>query len=440
MEYILISMLTITVFTYIVSIIANKILATPIHIKSLVLCACCALLISLILPRMFVGFAGLSGTLGILITFAMISSYFIAYYYDDAMQKTVHKEVTATKIADFSFSEILPEDKEEEIQLTVDLTTFLQTNNLEEILEEIPAIVEEPEIVADIPAKTFFYPMKCEEESEAKVESIIDFSKQIVLSEKLAENIIPTLIQPKELEDKTAPIVKTYYYPTKYEEDQSKLPVKIDEKAEVFGNLMNCKQEKKSIPATSITEKIPEIIIPLPPQTSSLITEVALPSVTIEQPLPVASSVQEIAVEKIAPEALSEDITSDSEDLDLLMDLAFSYKEQRNFVRALKTFRKALLLYPDSEVAPFLVVEIGTIQKNLGAYNEAIQVFMEGRSLPGVINNSILEQEFINNIAYLRVVKNILVMNSLGFIPFNSIPESALKEIDVDFREWRNQS
>jgi len=129
-----------------------------------------------------------------------------------------------------------------------------------------------------------------------------------------------------------------------------------------------------------------------------------------------------------------------SNDLDVLMDFAFLQKEQRNFLEALKFFQQALRLYPDSEAAPFLVMEVGTILKNLGSYNEAIEIFTKGRLLPGVINNSMLEQEFINNIAYLRIINNILVENSLKVMPFNLIPENAFKEINAEFSEWRNQS
>lgn len=305
MEYILISIMTISVFTYIVYILANKLLAVQMHLKYLILCACCALVISLILPRFLIGFAGLTGTLGIVIIFAIISSYFITYYYDDAMQKVTLENTATTNTIDTA-----------EIPLMPNLNYSLQISNAEVKLEKI---------------------------------------------------------------------------------------VEIDEKVEVCNDLMNLEQQKDSLNTSLMSEAIQEY-----QETSS-------------------------------SNDLSDSYPSSS-DLDVLMDFAFLQKEQRHFLQAVKAFRQALTLYPDSEVGPFLVMEIGTILKTIGSYDEAIKVFSEGRLLPGVINNSMLEQEFINNIAYLRVIKNILVKNSLEFMPFNLIPENAFKEINDEFCEWRNQS
>jgi len=131
---------------------------------------------------------------------------------------------------------------------------------------------------------------------------------------------------------------------------------------------------------------------------------------------------------------------SSSKDLDDLIDFAFIYKEQHNFIKALEVFRQTLILYPNSEVAPFLVMEIGTILKNSGQYNEAIHVFCEGRKLPGVQKNTMFDLEFIKTIAYLRIIKNILIQNRLGDISFKNIPGTVLKEIDSEFREWRNST
>ncbi len=144
--------------------------------------------------------------------------------------------------------------------------------------------------------------------------------------------------------------------------------------------------------------------------------------------------------EVIPEEIVDQELYPSSTDLDVLMDIAFLQKEQKKFSQALVTFRRALFLYPNSEVSPFLVIEIGAILKNNGLYNEAIQVFTEGRLLPAVMNNASLEHEFINNVAYLRVVKNILIKNSLEFTPLNQLSSDTLKEIDDEFCEWRSQS
>lgn len=450
MEYIVISMLTILFFTYIVSIIAHKVLAIPIHIKSLVLCACCALLISLILPRMFVGFAGLSGTLGILIVFAMISSYFIAYYYDGVMQKVaLEKNTTAEPVA-FSLSEIVQankdNDNEECLLPAAELPKIPEMASLESI-SKVPEEVEEIAVVAtDVTTNSMCYPVKCESQDEPEDHSAIflEFLEKTTSLKNILEDIVPIATESPDVVLITEPpesVEKKYYYPMKCEESSKTITIEGTETTQ-------------SIDEAETNLQIPLLVVEFTEETLDLQTAEDL-SVACETALSVNdntpiipeqinefTTTAEVEVSADKPDNTpvpdSEDSSESSTDLDVLMDFAFVYKEQRNFLQALKVFRQALRLYPDSEVAPFLIVEIGTILKNLGSYDEAIQIFVEGRNLPGIINNSILEQQFINNIAYLRVVKNILIEDSLEIMPFNLIPESTFKKIDAEFCEWRN--
>lgn len=124
--------------------------------------------------------------------------------------------------------------------------------------------------------------------------------------------------------------------------------------------------------------------------------------------------------------------------LDELLDFAFMLKEQHNDNAALKVFRQALELYPDSEAAPYLAIEIGGLLKQKGAYDDAIKVFSDARKLPALTDDSTIAQEFIETIAYLRIVKNVLLSNKVGLIPFNRISDNLNKKIEAEFREWRN--
>lgn len=392
MEYIIISIMTISIFTYIVYMLAKKLFSTQIHIKYFILCACCALVINLILPRLFIGSAGLTGTLGIVTIFAIISSCFIAYYYDNAMEKVALENDVATTLVEFPCSEPLQTDIKKDIQLTADLTTIFETNDLEMIVK----ITESTEVITDSIAKKYFYPMIYQEQDKP----FNQMSRSVNVLRNIAE-------EPEELITMAESTLKQYNYPMIYEEYNPKILLsnifKINEEVEVGNNLMNLTEQTDVINTPLVLEKF-------------------------QEHLDVPNSNE-----------LSDSFPS-SNDLDVLMDFAFLQKEQRNSLQALKAFRHALALYPDSEVSPFLVMEIATILKNLGSYNEAIKALTEGRLLPEVSKNSMLEQEFINNIAYLRVVKNILVKNSLEFMPYNLIPENAFKEIDAEFCEWRNQS
>jgi tetratricopeptide (TPR) repeat protein len=128
----------------------------------------------------------------------------------------------------------------------------------------------------------------------------------------------------------------------------------------------------------------------------------------------------------------------ESEDLDDLLDFAFVSKESQDFSAAFRAFNRALVLYPNSDAAPFLVVEIGNILKNKGSYDEAIRVLSDGRSLSHIRHDKMMEQEFISAIAYLRITKNVLLQNRLGNIPFTDIPPQIVQQIDEEFKEWRN--
>ncbi|MPL60563.1 hypothetical protein SDC9_06124 [bioreactor metagenome] len=134
------------------------------------------------------------------------------------------------------------------------------------------------------------------------------------------------------------------------------------------------------------------------------------------------------------------DVLSSSPTLDELMDYAFQQKECQEFEQALKAFEQAFKLYPDCDGAPFLIIEIGTLQKNAGMFDEAITTFVEGRRIAAKLNNNIFEKEFIDAIAYLRIAKNILLEHKMYHTPYKEIPIPIMDEINKEFLEWRNIS
>lgn len=277
-EYILISVFTILLTTFLVYKIANRIFNVPLRKKPLFLCAACALFISLVLPRIFIGVTGLLGTLVVLALFAVLFAYFIAYYDNH---------------------------------------------------DQSPP-------VAEIPVEKG-------------------------LNEKVAT-----------VETAEGPLPK----------DNARTP-----------------EEQDTIIQTTLNGQ--EVTVSPPSVRSDL----------SDRPL--------------------------SDALDDLLDYAFQQKEAGNLCLALKYFQQALKLYPDNEVSPLIVVEIGSILKNKGQYDEAIKVFVEGRNLPALRSNSTVQQDFINTIAYLRIVRNVLLQRRLGFIPYGEIPAAVFDEIDAEFREWR---
>ncbi|EGO63744.1 tetratricopeptide repeat protein [Acetonema longum] len=122
--------------------------------------------------------------------------------------------------------------------------------------------------------------------------------------------------------------------------------------------------------------------------------------------------------------------------LDELVKIAYHAKEEQNAALAFNTFLQALKLYPESIAAPYFVIEIGNLLKAQGAYDAAINLFSEGRNLPAMLQNSMLDQEFVHNIAYLRIAKNVLLERTIGSIPLHQIPADVLAEINHEFAEW----
>lgn len=282
MQYIAITIIAIAITIFIVYKIANSLFGLGLKLKPLILCAFCALFISIVLPRIVVGFAGLAGTIGFLAVFAIIFAYFVAYY----------DEVQDPRVSASTAAVVMP----------------------------IPAIAEEE--------NPFLSPVETD------------------------------------LPDKTQAPLHT----------------------EIAATLMPLHQEEQPV--------------------------AEVPYQKDEKPLP--------------------------DTLDELLELAFVYKEELDFTLALKCFREALKRFPESEAAPYLVVEVANILRNKGAYDEAINVFAFGRSLPGLQPDSMLAQEFTETIAYLRIVRNTLLERRLGFIPYHKIPGDVCRDIDVEFREWRN--
>ena len=124
------------------------------------------------------------------------------------------------------------------------------------------------------------------------------------------------------------------------------------------------------------------------------------------------------------------------ETFDDLLDYAFNRLENGCSGAALTAFRRALQLEPAHEAAPFVVVQIGNLLKNSGAYDEAVQVFSQGRNLPALQADPRLREEFIQTVAFLRITQNTLLQHHLGFLPFDKIPAAVQDEIRAEFQEW----
>ncbi len=413
MQYIIITLLAMIISALLVFLLANR-LNMHIKIKPLILCLCCALLINIVLPRIIIGFVGVMETVGILAIFIIIFAYSITYYNDKfSKQNDPSNALTQTSLA-------------------VQACTGQQGINCLAKREE---------------TLKFIYQ---EKESESFEEGLPWEKPEIIIADALGLSATETIAEVNAVEK---------MYNVSVPEEQNKSTVLEDGDGVITQNHnhfdsmdanVSFNEKLSSSIATIEIDKIEDAFelaiqeqVAVSEDNYEIMINYNIQNDTKELDLinkfeQIDDQVLELDVKNHEPQLPINSCGSTSNDLDSLLDLAFVYKEQRNFSQALSVFRQALILYPSSEVAPFLVMEIGAILKNNGQYNEAISVFCEGKRLFGVQKDNVFELEFVKTIAYLRIVKNILLQHHLNFIPFNNIPEYILKEIDGEFREWQN--
>lgn len=510
--------------------------------------------ISLVLPKIVVGFADLPATLAVLAIFAVIFAYFVAKYVDTPSQQKIEADtattysltatpdmVVQTEIAEMlpnkidtqndassamdnhdlsiSQNELLPEtnkfisqsmpesttidlkqpgkNPESETNIaesdlpetiaTDDALTGNQDVTKEQSVNEQPVdnvvVTESVDIVVDIKEKVG-------EEDETELLTISDALTQVEsLSEPKAvdeSTPIDLLQQEEKFSNSSAPIqilpdaeanVTEFRLP---ETDDAVLLVEDQQITEMLAinkqlvhtkvvtefvdiNIVEGAWQEKATELVSASDLFAEeafTVEPVEPLESKDLLEVFSNKIELTPDYISDDIIGEKDLEQVAQEdvfaiaepsgvqkndnfnlvnneQITEVIHFESDDIDDLLEFAFVSKESRNYTAALGAFSRALTLYPNSEAAPFLVVEIGNILKNKGAYDDAINVFLDGRNLSQTQQNELMEQEFISTIAYLRITKNILLQNRLDNIPFGDIPAHILKQIDEQFREWR---
>ncbi len=117
--------------------------------------------------------------------------------------------------------------------------------------------------------------------------------------------------------------------------------------------------------------------------------------------------------------------------LDAILDYAAEQTARHNFSNAIFAYKQALRRYQEDGYAPFIIIDLGNIYKENGAYDEAIQVYQGAFSLPAVIGSDAMQEAFQKNADYLCVVKYILTKHNACKTPFASIPKAYLQEIEA---------
>lgn len=131
-----------------------------------------------------------------------------------------------------------------------------------------------------------------------------------------------------------------------------------------------------------------------------------------------------------------------SDSLEDLLDYALMQRSRKQFSEALSAIQAAVLLYgeKDPDSLPYLIIELANIYKEQGNYEQAIQAFQEGQNqLTGAAFKPWREQ-FIVSIAYLRIVRNTLIAHHQPMMPIDSISTALKDEIEEEFAEWNRLS
>lgn len=505
MEYIVITLLAIAATTCLVYLLANKVFAVRLRLKSLVLCAACALFLSLVLPRIVVSFTGLAGTIAFLALFAVIFAYFVAYYDDpkDLQPAGNGPPATPPQLSDEppTAADVEPlvylaaQGRAQPIGEPAMSSPVDATEPESESLAE-PESDYEPEVVPELgillesftaaelapapePPEAFLSGEESEQLAAGAEDAIApETETELDFEPATATAVLPELPPEQKVAAETV-IVATPAQPQEASAAlETDLPQAADDQAIgldleielnlIAGPVVNAESEPDDeinislSPALSLDGPSPvpvahadETASGLEAEAESLATlTLAGPDDETVNPLPETnaaqpeSSTEEEGEGSAAATAEEEPIVEEPEvtlaaepvsnSLEDLLDFAFSQKGRQNLPLALDTFRQAYKLYRDSEAGPLLVIEIAGLLKTKGAYDEAVMVLSDGRGLAALQQNPLLDQEFVNTIAYLRIVKNTLMQNRIGFVPFQRIPADIVKEIDEEFREWRN--
>ncbi len=265
----------------------------------------------------------------------------------------------------------------------------------ESVPADEPAAVEEPE-VAEAPAES----PQAEPVKESKP-----------LEKFPLEKVFEPLSEVKHEEAKP-PV----------EEPEDKFPLE-----EVFKPLAEVKHEEAKPPPPKPADLFPlqEVFQPL-----STLKLDKLETLPAEEPTPANTETEE------APsEASEENADSLDETLDDILDKAYNEREKGHIWQAIELYKKALERYRNDEYAPFVAIDLGNIYKEQALYSKAIKIYEEALTLPTVTRNPSIKKEFVTNLEYLRIVRDVLLKYHALSKPFAKLSQEILQEIDSEFQK-----
>ena len=163
------------------------------------------------------------------------------------------------------------------------------------------------------------------------------------------------------------------------------------------------------------------------------------PEPIVEEPKPEPKPEPEPVVEEPEPEeeepAFMFELPDTLSSLDDYLDYAYAEKDAGHTAVAAAAYQKAIDSFSDDPYLPFLVIELGNLYKEAGAYDVAVNTYRDALLLPVIQGQNGIVDEFRKNIAYLEAVSHITSRHDAPEIPFSQIPPDWLAEIEQTFAE-----
>ncbi len=486
MEYLLISTIALASTTYLIYIVANKVFHFSLHIKPLILCACCSLFISVVIPRFIVGFAGLTGTLSILAVCAVIFSYFMAYHTE------VERE-EASKAQPATCSPGLISVTDEELSL-IEPSIRMQGPSIEE--EKMALPVEE--VAEDLPCSSEPIQQPVEEKELSSLAEIapepeelmpqLPFSFNELLEEFPQKQAITDLtsdLPDVSIAKKMQDVADSSLLPVTLETVQTDLTtcaalLELEREARAKNQISQVVEDavvEESVIEETVAEEavtgetaIEETVTEEAVTEEPIVEETAIEEAVAEEPIVEETAIEEavaeeavveeavteeaVAEEPVVEEAVTEEAVAEEPvteepvvaperldslvSLDDLLDYAFELKESAEFETALQVLHKALQLYKETDDSPFIILEIGNILKSVGRYTEAAATLKQGCTLAVVADDIMMQQQFKQMIAFMNIIQENLVASRLEIMPYGQIPSDVMHKIDEAFRQWHS--
>ena len=151
-----------------------------------------------------------------------------------------------------------------------------------------------------------------------------------------------------------------------------------------------------------------------------------------------AEADEEAEADKEADDDLAAALTAMTT-MDQLLDFAFEHSMQKNHTVALAAYREALARYREDSYAPFIVVSIANIHKELGNYQAAIDSIQSAMDLPALLENESIRKQFEDTRLYLAATQKVLHKAGLGNISFKDIPKKYMSQIESIYNSRKSR-